>query len=132
MSADAERNGGIDETGSGAAVTAAGSGPHGADTDSAGASHAGPAPDQADHVGRVSAGLRLAISTLTIWRAGAPRVDAGAVSVAQAPDNSVVALSAGTIARFLAGRPLWLVAQRWLMGTVLAGLAVRMATEARR
>ncbi|MGN6807745.1 MAG: LysE family translocator, partial [Trinickia sp.] len=52
--------------------------------------------------------------------------------VASLTVNSVVALSAGTIARFLAGRPLWLVAQRWLMGTVLAGLAVRMATEARR
>jgi threonine/homoserine/homoserine lactone efflux protein len=46
--------------------------------------------------------------------------------------NSVIALTAGTIAVFLAGRPLWLVVQRWLMGTVLAGLAVRMATEARR
>jgi len=39
---------------------------------------------------------------------------------------------AGTIAGFLAGRPMWLTVQRWLMGTVLAGLAVRMATEARR
>jgi threonine/homoserine/homoserine lactone efflux protein len=39
---------------------------------------------------------------------------------------------AGSIATFLAGRPTWLVIQRWLMGTVLAGLALRMATEARR
>ena len=46
--------------------------------------------------------------------------------------NSVIATMAGSIAVFLAGRPLWLVIQRWLMGTVLAGLAVRMATEARR
>lgn len=46
--------------------------------------------------------------------------------------NAVIAVMAGSIAAFLAGRPLWLVAQRWLMGTVLAGLAVRMATEARR
>jgi threonine/homoserine/homoserine lactone efflux protein len=46
--------------------------------------------------------------------------------------NCMVALTAGSIAAFLADRPTWLVVQRWLMGTVLAGLAVRMATEARR
>lgn len=46
--------------------------------------------------------------------------------------NAVIAVMAGTIAGFLAGRPMWLTVQRWLMGTVLAGLAVRMATEARR
>jgi threonine/homoserine/homoserine lactone efflux protein len=46
--------------------------------------------------------------------------------------NCVIALTAGSIAGFLAGRPLWLLVQRWLMGTVLAGLAVRMALEARR
>jgi hypothetical protein len=39
---------------------------------------------------------------------------------------------AGSIAVFLARRPAWILFQRWLMGTVLAGLAVRMATEARR
>lgn len=46
--------------------------------------------------------------------------------------NAAIAMMAGTIAGFLAGRPTWLVVQRWLMGTVLAGLAVRMATESRR
>ena len=46
--------------------------------------------------------------------------------------NTMIAIAAGTIAVFLANRPTWLVIQRWLMGTVLAGLAVRMATEARR
>ncbi|SAK55686.1 lysine exporter protein LysE/YggA [Caballeronia hypogeia] len=46
--------------------------------------------------------------------------------------NATVALTAGSIAVFLARRPTWLVIQRWLMGTVLAGLAFRMATEARR
>lgn len=46
--------------------------------------------------------------------------------------NAVIAITAGSIAGFLAGRPLWLLVQRWLMGTVLAGLAVRMALEARR
>ncbi len=38
--------------------------------------------------------------------------------------NGLIALSAGSIALFLAGRPFWLVVQRWLMGTVLAALAV--------
>ncbi|SAK66024.1 lysine exporter protein LysE/YggA [Caballeronia temeraria] len=46
--------------------------------------------------------------------------------------NSMVAMTAGSIALFLARRPTWLLIQRWLMGTVLAGLAMRMATEARR
>lgn len=46
--------------------------------------------------------------------------------------NACIALAAGSIAGFLGSRPLWLTVQRWLMGTVLAGLAVRMATEARR
>jgi threonine/homoserine/homoserine lactone efflux protein len=46
--------------------------------------------------------------------------------------NAIIAVMAGSIAAFLAGRPLWLVVQRWLMGTVLAGLALRMATEAQR
>lgn len=46
--------------------------------------------------------------------------------------NTVIAVTAGSIAAFLASRPLWLRIQRWLMGTVLAGLAVRMATEAQR
>ncbi|MEC5161546.1 MULTISPECIES: LysE family translocator [unclassified Janthinobacterium] len=46
--------------------------------------------------------------------------------------NALVAMTAGTIAGFFAGRPAWLVIQRWLMGTVLAGLAMRMAMEARR
>lgn len=46
--------------------------------------------------------------------------------------NAMIALAAGSIAAFLGARPLWLLAQRWLMGTVLAGLAVKMAFEARR
>lgn len=45
--------------------------------------------------------------------------------------NGLIAFTAGSIAAFLAGRPLWLTVQRWLMGTVLAGLAVRMASESR-
>lgn len=46
--------------------------------------------------------------------------------------NAAIAMMAGSIAAFLAGRPAWATVQRWLMGTVLAGLAVKMATEARR
>jgi threonine/homoserine/homoserine lactone efflux protein len=46
--------------------------------------------------------------------------------------NALIALTAGSIAIFLVRRPTWVVVQRWLMGTVLAALAVKMATEARR
>ena len=46
--------------------------------------------------------------------------------------NAVIALTAASIAMFLGTRPTWLLVQRWLMGTVLAGLAVRMAFEARK
>jgi threonine/homoserine/homoserine lactone efflux protein len=45
--------------------------------------------------------------------------------------NALIACMAGGIAGFLAGRPVWASAQRWLMGTVLAGLAVRIALESR-
>jgi threonine/homoserine/homoserine lactone efflux protein len=46
--------------------------------------------------------------------------------------QAMIALAAGSIARFLGTRPSWLLVQRWLMGTVLAGLAVKMAFEAKR
>ncbi|QXH44039.1 LysE family translocator [Pseudomonas xanthosomatis] len=46
--------------------------------------------------------------------------------------NALIAVMAGSIAVFLAGRPFWQQVQRWLMGTVLAGLAVRMLAEGRR
>ncbi|MBR0557295.1 LysE family translocator [Ciceribacter sp. L1K23] len=46
--------------------------------------------------------------------------------------NATIAVMAGTIAIFLARHPFWIVIQRWLMGTVLAGLALRMALEVRR
>ncbi|CAI2933221.1 LysE family translocator [Aminobacter niigataensis] len=46
--------------------------------------------------------------------------------------NAIIAISAGSISTFLAASPGWLAIQRWLMGTVLAGLAVKMATEAQR
>jgi threonine/homoserine/homoserine lactone efflux protein len=46
--------------------------------------------------------------------------------------NALIAVTAGSISTFLSGRPLWLLVQRWLMGTVLTGLAVRMAYESRK
>jgi threonine/homoserine/homoserine lactone efflux protein len=46
--------------------------------------------------------------------------------------NAMIALTAGSITGYLAARPMWLVAQRWLMGTVLAGFALKMAFEAKR
>ena len=46
--------------------------------------------------------------------------------------NAAIAMLAGSMAVFLASRPTWISIQRWLMGTVLAGLAVRMLAEARR
>ena len=52
--------------------------------------------------------------------------------VISASVNAMIALAAGSIAEFLGTRPSWLLVQRWLMGTVLAGLAIKMAVEARR
>lgn len=45
--------------------------------------------------------------------------------------NGLVMLCAGAISRFLSEKPQWLRAQRWLMGTVLAGMSVRMALQTR-
>lgn len=46
--------------------------------------------------------------------------------------NAVIACMAGSIAVFFVTRPGWQVVQRWVMGSVLLGLAVRMAVEGRR
>lgn len=46
--------------------------------------------------------------------------------------NATIAILAGSIAVFLSDRPMWMLIQRWLMGTILAGLAIRMLTEARK
>lgn len=43
--------------------------------------------------------------------------------------NAIVAISAGTIALFLVRRPSFGIIQRWLMGGVLTGLAVKIASE---
>jgi threonine/homoserine/homoserine lactone efflux protein len=46
--------------------------------------------------------------------------------------NGMIALAAGSIATFLGTRPTWVLVQRYVMGTVLAGLAMKMAFEAKR
>jgi threonine/homoserine/homoserine lactone efflux protein len=46
--------------------------------------------------------------------------------------KALVAFGAGSIARFLASRPVWATLQRYVMGTLQAAFALRMATEARR
>lgn len=57
----------------------------------------------------------------------------GAIQIAISVSvNALIAIGAGSIAAFLGARPVWLKVQRWLMGTVLAGLALRMAFETRR
>lgn len=57
----------------------------------------------------------------------------GAIQIViSASVNVLIIFTAGGIALFLRTRPFWAVVQRWLMGTVLAGLAVKMATDAQR
>lgn len=46
--------------------------------------------------------------------------------------NLCIALSAGKLAVWFARSPRWLAVQRYILGTVLAGLAVRLVTEERR
>lgn len=46
--------------------------------------------------------------------------------------NMSIACAAGAIAAFLTTRPNWLLAQRWVMGTMLGALAVKMALEGRK
>lgn len=46
--------------------------------------------------------------------------------------NLTIVITAGTIAAYFATRPNWLNAQRWLMGGVLGGLAVRLALDERK
>lgn len=63
----------------------------------------------------------------------AQSVQLGLIQVAIAVTfNGLIALSAGSIAGFLARKPLWLRVQRYLMGTVLAGLALKLAFEKAR
>jgi threonine/homoserine/homoserine lactone efflux protein len=46
--------------------------------------------------------------------------------------NAVFVIAAGAVAAFLSGRPIWARLQRWLMGGVLAGLALKMAWDSGR
>ncbi|MFB4296879.1 LysE family translocator [Actinomadura sp. NTSP31] len=46
--------------------------------------------------------------------------------------NGLIVLGAGSIAAFLARRPAWQRVQRYLMGSVLAGLAVRIGLDRTR
>lgn len=46
--------------------------------------------------------------------------------------NGLIIFAAGTIANFLAQRPTWQKIQRWLMGMVLTGLALRMVMDGRK
>jgi len=46
--------------------------------------------------------------------------------------NTLITLAAGSIAAFLIGRPNWILIQRWLMGTVLGGLALKIASDGQR
>ncbi|HUY71670.1 MAG TPA: hypothetical protein VMV08_05470 [Gaiellaceae bacterium] len=43
--------------------------------------------------------------------------------------NLLIVLVAGTLAGFLVARPRWLRTQRYLMGSVLGALAVKLATD---
>jgi len=43
--------------------------------------------------------------------------------------NALIVLGAGSLARFLTARPVWLRVQRYVMGGVLGSLAVRLATD---
>lgn len=45
--------------------------------------------------------------------------------------NLSIVFTAGSLAAWFATRPTWLKAQRWIMGTVLAGLAVRLVLDKR-
>jgi threonine/homoserine/homoserine lactone efflux protein len=46
--------------------------------------------------------------------------------------NATIVVFAGMLASTLKGRPAWLLFQRWLMGSVLGGLAFRMLAEGAR
>jgi len=54
------------------------------------------------------------------------------IIICAAADLVLYVLAASAITNWLAARPLWLRLQRWLMGLVLAMLAVRLALESRQ
>ncbi|MEV0250403.1 LysE family translocator [Nocardia sp. NPDC050712] len=46
--------------------------------------------------------------------------------------NGLIVLGAGGISGFLAARPLWLRTQRWVMGSMLGAIAIKLATDKAR
>ena len=57
----------------------------------------------------------------------------GAVQIAVSlTANATFIVTAGAVSAFLTHRPVWAKVQRWLMGTVLGLLAVRLATDGSR
>ncbi|WP_144185735.1 LysE family translocator [Elioraea rosea] len=46
--------------------------------------------------------------------------------------DAVLVTGAGGVARFLNARPMWMAAQRWVLGAALALIAVKLATESRQ
>ncbi|MFE5706581.1 LysE family translocator [Rhodococcus koreensis] len=46
--------------------------------------------------------------------------------------NALIVCVAGTVATFLSGRPVWLRAQKFVMGSVLGGLAIHLALDRAR
>lgn len=53
------------------------------------------------------------------------------IAVAVATYSLIIA-AAGAVTVFLSGQSRWILVQRWIMATVLGGLAVRMALEAKK
>ncbi len=57
----------------------------------------------------------------------------GAVQIAIAVVGDLLfVLAAARVARWLGERPLWAVAQRWVLGGVFAGIALKLALDVRR
>jgi threonine/homoserine/homoserine lactone efflux protein len=46
--------------------------------------------------------------------------------------DALLVATSGGVATFLQKRPLWMAAQRWVLGGALALLAVKLATDERR
>ncbi len=55
----------------------------------------------------------------------------GAQVVLSVIGDGAMVLTAGALARWLANRPLWLVAQRWVFGLVLIAIALRLVVDER-
>jgi threonine/homoserine/homoserine lactone efflux protein len=77
----------------------------------------------------------LALFPQFIMRRGSvgPGLGARALQIViSSASDLVFVLAAGAITGWLARRPLWSAVQRWVLGVVLAGIAVRLAFDSRR